>query len=280
MCPTRSTVDFLEIRAEGEYGNREISRAWRIAAEHDPAGRRRPISSSTSAESERVPRVGDVRPASPSSASSAKNDGDGDCPCRRAAGRASGSTNIYRRGPGGSGRVRIEVFRIRGGAGGLKEAGSGMTCATATWLAGLLIAAQSRRTTADGQFADPSVDMVTSRRFAYSRPARRSNRAAQRDPTRSGDARLRSGQGYLLSVLQALRLPPRPSLLIFHQSSVAGVADQARAIRAAALFDETVTLGFIPAPTSRVRRRGSPAGHRLLHLGKPARGGEAGDRAP
>jgi hypothetical protein len=100
---------------------------------------------------------------------------------------------------------------------------------------------------AGGQFADLSPDLVREPALAYfTTPASdrvaRLNAALQRGAaTLSFDP----AQGYLPSILQALRIPAASQLLLFTKSSVQAPRISPRNPRAL-YFDDTVTIGFIP----------------------------------
>jgi hypothetical protein len=98
-----------------------------------------------------------------------------------------------------------------------------------------------------GQFSDLSADLVREPAIAYfTRPA--TDRIARlNDDLQHGRAQLAfdPAQGYLPSILRALRMPVSSQLLVFTRSSVQAPRISPRNPRAI-YFDDTVTLGFIP----------------------------------
>jgi len=102
-------------------------------------------------------------------------------------------------------------------------------------------------TTAGAQFADLSPDLVREPAIAYFTTPSSDRVARLNADLHSGSVRLAFDpvQGYLPSILQALRLPAASQLLVFTKSSVQASRISPRNPRAI-FFDDTVTLGFIP----------------------------------
>jgi hypothetical protein len=113
-------------------------------------------------------------------------------------------------------------------------------------LAGLLAAAIVV-TTAGAQFADLSPDLVREPAIAYFTTPSTDRVAQLNADLQRGAVHLAFDpvQGYLPSILQALRLPAASQLLVFTKSSVQASRISPRNPRAI-FFDDTVTLGFIP----------------------------------
>jgi hypothetical protein len=114
-------------------------------------------------------------------------------------------------------------------------------------LACLLAAAAIAVTTAGAQFADLSPDLVREPAIAYFTTPSIDRVARLNAELQSGSVRLAFDpvQGYLPSILQALRMPAASQLLVFTKSSVQASRISPRNPRAI-FFDDTVTLGFIP----------------------------------
>jgi hypothetical protein len=114
-------------------------------------------------------------------------------------------------------------------------------------LAGLLTTTAIAVTTAGGQFADLSADLVREPAIAYFTTPAADRVARLNADLQRGAVQLAFDpvQGYLPSILQALRLSAASQLLIFTRSSVQAPRISPRNPRAL-YFDDTVTLGFIP----------------------------------
>jgi hypothetical protein len=114
-------------------------------------------------------------------------------------------------------------------------------------LACLLAAAAIAVTSAAAQFADLSPDLVREPAIAYFTTPSTDRVARLNAELQSGSVRLAFDpvQGYLPSILQALRMPAASQLLVFTKSSVQASRISPRNPRAI-FFDDTVTLGFIP----------------------------------
>jgi hypothetical protein len=112
-------------------------------------------------------------------------------------------------------------------------------------LAGLLATAAAAA--AGGQFADLSPDLVREPAIAYFVKPAADRVARLNDDLQRGAVTLTFDpvQGWLPSVLQALRVPAASQLLLFTKSSVQAARITPRNPRAL-YFDDTVTLGFIP----------------------------------
>ena len=97
------------------------------------------------------------------------------------------------------------------------------------------------------QFADLSPDLVREPAIAYFTTPSTDRVARLNADLESGSVRLAFDpvQGYLPSILQALRMPAASQLLVFTKSSVQASRITPRNPRAI-FFDDTVTLGFIP----------------------------------
>ena len=110
-----------------------------------------------------------------------------------------------------------------------------------------LLAAASVVTPAGVQFADLSPDLVREPAIAYFTTPSSDRVARLNADLQSGSVRLAFDpvQGYLPSILQALRIPAASQLLVFTKSSVQASRISPRNPRAM-FFDDTVTLGFIP----------------------------------
>jgi hypothetical protein len=115
----------------------------------------------------------------------------------------------------------------------------------ASALAALAMAAVAV-TTAAGQFADLSADLVREPAINYFTTPAADRVARLNDDLQRGAVTLTFDpvQGYLPSVLQALKLPVESQLLVFTKSSVQAPRINPRNPRAL-YFDDTVTLGFI-----------------------------------
>src|SRR6476469_4789360 len=110
-----------------------------------------------------------------------------------------------------------------------------------------LLAAGIAVTTAGAQFADLSPDLVREPAIAYFTTPSTDRVARLNAELQSGSVRLAFDpvQGYLPSILQALRIPAASQLLVFTKSSVQASRITPRNPRAI-FFADTVTLGFIP----------------------------------
>src|SRR5471032_1829186 len=101
-------------------------------------------------------------------------------------------------------------------------------------------------TAVPGQFADLSADLVREPAISYfTKPA--TDRVARLNADiQRGTVQLAfdPAQGYLRSVLDALRMPAASQVLVFTKSSVQAPRISPRNPRAL-YFDDTVTLGFI-----------------------------------
>jgi hypothetical protein len=116
-----------------------------------------------------------------------------------------------------------------------------------TLLAVLLAAAAIAVTAARPQFADLSPDLVREPAIAYFTTPSTDRVARLNADLQGGSVHLTFDpvQGYLPSILQALRIPVASQLLVFTRSSVQASRISPRNPRAM-FFDDTVTLGFIP----------------------------------
>ena len=115
-------------------------------------------------------------------------------------------------------------------------------------LLGCLLAAAAIVVTSGAvQFADLSPDLVREPAIAYFTTPSSDRVARLNAELESGSVRLAFDpvQGYLPSILQALRMPAASQLLVFTKSSVQASRINPRNPRAI-FFDDTVTLGFIP----------------------------------
>ena len=115
-------------------------------------------------------------------------------------------------------------------------------------LLGCLLAAAAIVVTSGAvQFADLSPDLVREPAIAYFTTPSTDRVARLNAELESGSVRLAFDpvQGYLPSILQALRMPAASQLLVFTKSSVQASRINPRNPRAI-FFDDTVTLGFIP----------------------------------
>jgi hypothetical protein len=115
-------------------------------------------------------------------------------------------------------------------------------------LLGCLLAAAAIVVTSGAvQFADLSPDLVREPAIAYFTTPPTDRVARLNADLQSGSVRLAFDpvQGYLPSILQALRMPAASQLLVFTKSSVQASRISPRNPRAI-FFDDTVTLGFIP----------------------------------
>jgi hypothetical protein len=115
-------------------------------------------------------------------------------------------------------------------------------------LLGCLLAAAAIVVTSGAvQFADLSPDLVREPAIAYFTTPSTDRVARLNADLQSGSVRLAFDpvQGYLPSILQALRMPAASQLLVFTKSSVQASRISPRNPRAI-FFDDTVTLGFIP----------------------------------